>query len=121
MKTENFGSARGMIVDAAAGWAKSAKPAPGPSRPTTSYEIYPKFAVAHFDNPVTGKRPQYPEGVSSAARPAQATKTAAAAAPGGPAIRNASDLEARLTEVERSFTAAEAYPATVARAMCDFT
>src|SRR5262249_18468618 len=59
-----------MIVDAAAGWAKSAKPAPGPSnefppnrRSTLSYEIYPKFAVApfHFDNPVTGKSPQYPE------------------------------------------------------------
>ena len=64
-----------MIVDAAAGWAKSAKPAPGPSKefppdrpPTASYEIYPKFAVApfHFDNPVTGKPPQYPEGVRPA-------------------------------------------------------
>ena len=63
-----------MIVDAAAGWAKSAKPAPGPSKefppdrpPSASYEIYPKFAVApfHFDNPVTGKPPQYPEGVVS--------------------------------------------------------
>ena len=70
-----------MIVDAAAGWAKSAKPAPGPSKefppdrpPTASYEIYPKFAVApfHFDNPVTGKPPQYPEGVPSSARPTTA-------------------------------------------------
>jgi hypothetical protein len=102
-----------MIVDAAAGWAKSAKPAPGPSkefppdrRPTSSYEIYPKFAVApfHFDNPVTGKPPQYPEGVPSPA-------TAVVAAPGGPAIRNVKDLEARLAEVERSVTAAEAYDA----------
>ena len=105
-----------MIVDAAAGWAKSAKPAPGPSKefppdrpPTASYEIYPKFAVApfHFDNPVTGKPPQYPEGVLSVSRPA-----AAAAAPASaPPIRNAADLTARLAEVERSLTAAEAYDA----------
>jgi hypothetical protein len=102
-----------MIVDAAAGWAKSAKPAPGPSKefppdrpPTASYEIYPKFAVApfHFDNPVTGKPPQYPEGV-------QATKSiaAVAATSSGPAIRNAADLEGRLAEVEHSLMAAEAY------------
>jgi hypothetical protein len=105
-----------MIVDAAAGWAKSAKSAPGPSKefppdrpPTASYEIYPKFAVApfHFDNPVTGKPPQYPEGVRSAARPA----TAAAAPTSGPAIRNAAGLEAALAEVERSLTASEAYDA----------
>jgi hypothetical protein len=104
-----------MIVDAAAGWAKSAKSAPGPSKgfppdrpPTASYEIYPKFAVApfHFDNPVTGKPPQYPEGV-------RATKstTTAAAAPSGPAIRNAAELEARMAEVERNLAAAEAYDA----------
>ncbi|MBZ5633253.1 MAG: nuclear transport factor 2 family protein [Acidobacteriia bacterium] len=105
-----------MIVDAAAGWAKSAKPAPGPSKefppdrpPTASYEIYPKFAVApfHFDNPVTGKPPQYPDGVLSVARPA----TSAAAPASGPAIRNAAELTARLAEVERSLTAAEAYDA----------
>jgi hypothetical protein len=105
-----------MIVDAAAGWARSAKPAPGPSKefppdrpPTASYEIYPRFAVApfHFDNPVTGKPPQYPEGVPSSARPA----TAAAAPTNAPAIRNAADLAARLTDVERSITAAEAYDA----------
>ena len=99
-----------MIVDAAAGWAKSAKPAPGPSKqfppdrpPTSTYEIYPKFAVApfHFDNPVTGKPPQYPAGVSSVPRP-----TTAAAAP---AVRNTANLEARLAELERSLTAAEVY------------
>jgi hypothetical protein len=104
-----------MIVDAAAGWAKSAKPAPGPNKefppdrpPTASYEIYPKFAVApfHFDNPVTGKPPQYPEWVASS-RPA----TAAAGPVSGPAIRNAAELEARLVRVERSLIAAEAYDA----------
>ncbi|HEY7335325.1 MAG TPA: nuclear transport factor 2 family protein [Bryobacteraceae bacterium] len=109
-----------MIVDAAAGWAKSAKPAPGPSKefppdrpPTISYEIYPKFAVApfHFDNPVTGRPPQYPAGVPSAARLTPASPTAAAAAPTGPAIRNVAGLEAALAEVERTVTMAEAYDA----------
>ncbi len=104
-----------MIVDAASGWAKSAKPAPGPSPefppdrpPTASYEIYPKFAVApfHFDNPVTGKPPQYPEGVQAIARPA-----ATAAPASEPAIRNAKDLEAALAEVERRLAAAEAWDA----------
>jgi hypothetical protein len=105
-----------MIVDAAEGWAKSAKPAPGPSKdfppdrpPTSSYEIYPKFSVApfHFNNPVTGKPPQYPEGVRSI--PALA---ASASAPTSElAIRNAKDLEVRLAEVERSLNTAEAYDA----------
>ena len=104
-----------MIVDAAAGWAKSAKPAPGPSKefppdrpPTASYEIYPKFAVApfHFNNPVTGKSPQYPEGTPSAKSMAPST-----AVPRGPAIRNAADLAARVAELEHSIAAAEAYDA----------
>ncbi len=104
-----------MIVDAKAGWAKSAKAAPGPSKkfppdrpPTSSYEIYPKFAVApfHFDNPVTGKPPQYPEGVLSVMRPATAAPPVSE-----PEIHRAADLEARLAEVERRLTASEAYDA----------
>jgi hypothetical protein len=102
-----------MIVDAATGWAKSAKPAPGPSKelppdrpPTSLYEIYPKFSVApfHFDNPVTGKPPQYPEGVSSAR-----LATVVQAPVRAPAIRNAAQLDARLAEVETSIARAEAY------------
>jgi len=97
-----------MIVDAAAGWAKSAKPAPGPSKefppdrpPTTSYAIYPKFAVApfHFDNPVTGKPPQYPEGVPFSERRAAVPATGT-----GSAIHT-------VAELERSVVAAEAYDA----------
>lgn len=103
-----------MIVDAATGWARSAKPAPGPSTefppdrpPTSSYAIYPKFAVApfHFDNPVTGRPPQYPEGVQAAQRSAAAVPTNAAG------IRNRAELETRLAEVERGTAAAEAYDA----------
>jgi hypothetical protein len=101
-----------MIVNAATGWARSAKPAPGPStefppdrRPTSVYAIYPKFAIApfHFDNPVTGRPPQYPEGVQ-AVRPFPSEAPANA-----PAIRNRAELEDRLAEVERRTAAAEAY------------
>ena len=50
-----------MITDYDKGWAKDAKPAPGPSKefppdrpPTERYEIYPKFYLVpfHFSNPV---------------------------------------------------------------------
>src|SRR5579871_154934 len=103
-----------MIVDAATGWAKSAKPAPGPNKefppdrpPTASYEIYPKFAVApfHFDNPVTGKLPQYPNGIPAAARPP------ATVPPKDAAIRSAAELAARLEDTERGVNTAEAYDA----------
>src|SRR5215475_8663403 len=59
-----------FIVDAEKGWAKDAQRAPGPSRefppdrpPTQTYEIYPRFHIAplHFNHPVTGRPPQYPE------------------------------------------------------------
>jgi hypothetical protein len=104
-----------MIVNAAAGWAKSAKPAPAPDQnfppdrpPTASYEIYPKFAIApfHFVNPVTGKPPQYPEGVSN-----PKSSLAAAAPSRVPTIHNAKDLEAGLARLERSLATSEAYDA----------
>ena len=103
-----------MIVDAATGWARSAKPAPGPStefppdrRPTASYAIYPKFAVApfHFNNPVTGRLPQYPDGVQAARPSSTAVRTKA------PAIRNRAELEGRLAEIEHRTATAEAYDA----------
>lgn len=100
-----------MIVDAATGWARSAKPAPGPSTefppdrgPSSFYQIYPKFAVApfHFDNPVTGRSPQYPEGVQGAAGAMPTT---------APAVLNGKASDGRLTEVERRIAIAEAYDA----------
>jgi hypothetical protein len=103
-----------MIVEAATGWARSAKPAPGrstefpPDRPpTASYAIYPTFAVApfHFDNPVTGRPPRYPEGVRVTRPSAPAVPTNAAV------IRDRSELEGRLAEVERGIATAEAYDA----------
>lgn len=98
-----------MIVDAAQGWAKNAKPAPGPSKdfppdrpPTSTYEIYPKFSVApfHFDNPATGKPPQYPAGVTPSPRPSLAPRSV---------IRNSKRLESRVAELEQTIARAEVY------------
>jgi hypothetical protein len=99
-----------MIVDADEGWARSARPAPGPSRdvppdrpPSSRYEIYPAFMVVpfHFDNPATARPPQYPEGTP--ARPAISM------AQPPPASANTADLEARLAALERIMARAEAY------------
>lgn len=100
-----------MIVDAATGWGKSAKAAPGlssslpPDRPpTAAYGIYPKFSVPpfHFDNPATGKPPQYPDGVLS--------RTATVSAPvASREIKTAAELNTRLAAVERGMVAAETY------------
>jgi hypothetical protein len=64
-----------MRADYDKGWAKGAKPAIGinkaypPDRsPTATYELFPKFYIPkfHYDNPVTGLPPQYPEGITLA-------------------------------------------------------
>jgi len=99
-----------FIVDAEKGWAKDAQPAPGPSRefppdrpPTETYEIYPRFHIAplHFDHPVTGRPPQYPEEVKTSARvPSSTTRSATAVVNTSDAL--ASLLAATETSVERS-------------------
>jgi hypothetical protein len=103
-----------FIVDAEQGWAKDAQPAPGPSRefppdrpPTESYEIYPRFHIApfHFDHPVTGRAPQYPEATRAGARPRSTPSPAA------PAVRSAAALESLVAETERSVTRSKAYHA----------
>jgi acetyl esterase/lipase len=59
-----------FITDYDSGWANDAKPVPAasaelpPDRPPTSvYAIYPKAHIPpyHYDNPVTGAPPRYPE------------------------------------------------------------
>jgi hypothetical protein len=103
-----------FIVDAEQGWAKDAQPAPGPSREfppdrpsTESYGIYPKFHIApfHFDNPVTGRAPQYPEGTQAAARPPRAPAARV------PTIKTAAALEALLKASEASVARSQAYHA----------
>ena len=102
-----------FIVDAEQGWAKDAQPAPGPSRefppdrpPTESYEIYPRFHTVpfHFDHPVTGRPPQYPEGTKVAVRPSVAARTV-------PAVTTAGALESLVTSTERSVMRSRAYHA----------
>ena len=100
-----------FIVDAEKGWAKDAQPAPGPSTefppdrpPTQKYEIYPRFHVAplHFDHPVTGRPPQYPEGVKATVRlkAENTTKTPATLVKASAAL--ASLVAATEISVERS-------------------
>ena len=102
-----------FIVDAEQGWAKDAQPAPGPSRefppdrPTTvKYEIYPRFQIVpfHFDNPVTGRPPQYPEGMAAAVRPRVTARST-------PAVTNVGALESLINATERSVVRSRAYHA----------
>jgi hypothetical protein len=104
-----------FIVDAEKGWAKDAQPAPGPSRefppdrpPTETYAIYPRFHIAplHFDHPVTGRPPQYPEGTKAASRPPATTRPALSLA------KSAAALESLLAATELSITRSQAYHAS---------
>ena len=104
-----------FIVDAEKGWAKDAQPPPRPSpefppdRPSTeTYEIYPRFHIAplHFNHPVTGRPPQYPEGMnaSSTVLPVR-SKT-------GTAPADAAKLAALVAATELSIERTKAYHAT---------
>jgi hypothetical protein len=73
-----------LATDYALGWAKDARPAPGPSEayppdapPTVTHGVYPEFYIPpfHFRNPVTGALPQYPEGLLPTAIPIDSTST----------------------------------------------
>jgi len=106
-----------FIVDAEEGWAKNAQPAPGPSRDfprdrpaTESYEIYPRFHIAplHFNHPVTGRPPQYPEGTKTPSTSARA----AANKPPGSVARTAAALAALLAATELSVERSKAYHAS---------
>jgi len=100
-----------FIVDAEKGWAKDALPAPGPSRefppdrpPSQTYEVYPRFDVVplHFDHPVTGRPPQYPEGIKTVPRSAAARPSADEQVPVKTTAALASLVAATELSVERS-------------------
>ncbi|HEV8396261.1 MAG TPA: nuclear transport factor 2 family protein [Vicinamibacterales bacterium] len=103
-----------FIVDAVQGWGKDAQPAPAPSkefppdRPSTeTYEIFPRFHIApfHYDHPVTGRPPQYPEST-------KVTPRARPAAPPAPApVTNAAKVELLLAATELSVERSKAYHA----------
>ena len=104
-----------FIVDAEKGWAKDAQPAPEPSRefppdrpPTETYEIYPRFHLAplHFDHPVTGRAPQYPEGTKPRPRPPVAKP------PSSALVKDANALASLIASTELSIERSKAYHAS---------
>jgi hypothetical protein len=105
-----------MLTDSDKGWAKDARPAPGPNKeyppdrpPTETYEIFPKFHIVpfHFTTPVTHNAPQYPEGTKVLATPRNQKAVVSS-----PAFKTIADLTKRTTEAERLLQTAVAYDAT---------
>jgi hypothetical protein len=106
-----------LLTDYNKGWAKDARPAPGPSKefppdrpPTEIYRIFPGFHIApfHFANPVTGLATQYrlgtkPEGETAPSKPSGAVT---------PFIGSIAQLSKRVSDVERRLGMAKAYDAT---------
>jgi hypothetical protein len=109
-----------FIVDAEKGWAKDAQPAPGPSRefppdrpPSETYEIYPRFHIApfHFDHPVTGRPPQYPQ-KTDLGLGARGSGLAIVDKPASPPVKTAAALASLLAATERSVERSRAYHAS---------
>jgi hypothetical protein len=105
-----------MRTDYDKGWAKDARPAPGPSKefppdrlPPEKYEIYPKFSIVpfHFANPVTNAAPQYPKDTKASlpvnSKPANHIS---------PAAKTIAELKNRIDEAERQVRIASAYDAS---------
>jgi len=102
-----------FISDYELGWAKDAKPAPGPSErlppdrpPTDRYEIYPKAHIPpyHYVNPVTGRPPQYPSGAGGPSAPAVAAVLEPVTPERSPErvpVLDGEDIEPLLAETER--------------------
>ena len=106
-----------FITDYDQGWAKDAKPVPTastelpPDRPPTSaYAIYPKAHIPpyHYDNPVSGAAPRYPEARGRPSAAAIAAIRAPVEVSGGrvrrPQVRDvaalAADAERRIGRVK---------------------
>jgi len=105
-----------LLTDYDKGWAKDARPAPGPSKdlppdrpPTQVYEIFPKFYIPrfHFANPVTGLATQYPEGMHDDGKRGNSRP----AANRMPVARTIAELSKKLAETERLLNIAMAYDA----------
>ena len=101
-----------FITDYDQGWGKDAKPVPGastelpPDRPPTSvYAIYPKAHIPpyHYDNPVTGEAPRYPQDRGRPSDAAIAAIRAPVRAPAGRAAKQSiRDAEALIAQTERA-------------------
>jgi triacylglycerol lipase len=100
-----------FMTDYDKGWAADAQPVPTastelpPDRPPTSvYEIYPKAHIPpyHYDNPVSGSPPRYPEARGRASDAAIAAIRAPVATAGSTRERrpSARDVKALVAETE---------------------
>jgi hypothetical protein len=96
------------------GWAKDAKPAPGPSaafppdQPSTeTYAIYPKmyYPRFHYANPVTRKAVQYPPGIHATLEETKQTVVPAKSP------RNAKEFTERLNDLEEQIRLSIVYDA----------
>jgi len=109
-----------VITDYELGWAKDAKPAPGPStvlppdRPSTEvYGTYPKmyYPRLHYANPVTHRAVQYPAGIAATAERGNSTRNSSSlsALPSPP--KNVKEFTTRLTELQQQIDLSIAYDA----------
>jgi hypothetical protein len=105
-----------MVADYDKGWAKDAKPIPGPTKefppdrpPTENYKIFPAYHLVpfHFVNPATGHAPQYPPGTEIFNK----TKFPQSSAGILPSMRSSAELRKRISETERQLGIARAYDA----------
>ncbi len=108
-----------MSTDYDKGWARDAKPAPGPSPefppdrlPADAYRSFPDFQIPpfHFPNPATGHAPRYPEGTAITGN----TKFPASgkASTDMPDATTIDELAGRIAETERLLKISIAYSAT---------
>jgi hypothetical protein len=109
-----------MRADYDKGWAKGAKPAPGlnkefpPDRPSTAtYKIFPEFYIPrfHYNNPVTGLPPQYPEEVTLVSRFSDLKAAVPSGAVPDTDEVNVPDMEKIVEEVDRLVRRAIGYDA----------
>jgi hypothetical protein len=107
-----------VITDYDMGWAKDAKPAPGPSAgfqpdrpPTEAYGIYPKmyYPRFHYTNPVTRAPVQYPPGIAATLEPPGSKQGSSSALLSPP--KNVKEFTARLGDLERQIQESIAYDA----------
>jgi hypothetical protein len=110
-----------VITNYELGWAKDAKPAPGPGstfppdRPSTeAYGTYPKmyYPRFHYANPVTRLPVQYPAGIATATDRLDSTRSSTSVTGLPSAPKNAKEFITRLTELERQIDSSIAYDAT---------
>ncbi len=109
-----------MRADYDKGWAKGAKPAPGINKafppdmpPTATYEIFPRYYIPrfHYNNPVTGDGPNYPEGVIIAGKFTDLKSSMAVTTATDTDDINITDMEKMVEEVKRLLARAIGYDA----------